>query len=560
MMNGSTQLEGVDVDETFSLVVKLGMFLSQCKYAVEILERAHMANCNPSRTPVDTEYKLGDDGDPVSDSTLYQSLSSKRKPTLSRSSVEAEYRCVPNAVAETCWLKNLLRELHTPLSSAMFVYCDNVSTIYLSSNPVQHQRTKHIEIDIHFVRDLVTADKVFYMDMRVETSQAEPEPVRGGVNEKLKLGSSSGADLGAPGGSRDPDECFTFSRYKARLMTNGSIQLERVDVDETFSSVVKLGTIQTVLSLATSRHWSIHQLDVKNSFLHGDLSETVYMYQSLGMQDLVHRDYLCLLQCLFMGSSRHLELGFSDLHLILIVLGFIMAEYCDVANAIAETCCLRNLLRELHTPLSFATLVIMSILGFLCQNGFEASELMRAARPADTNAPLNVRLCADIFGADFFLKETAPQVVPPKEGQPCNVQALQAVEAWKHLDFLCHNYILNGLVGSLCNVYYKTMTAKELWESLERKYKTKDAGIKKFTHKRKEMCVEDLVVRLRIEDDNKMARKNTYTPNSAKANMVEHDGSSLKSNSKAKGKGKGKNDKKRKGKVEYLAPKVRVVK
>nr|GEX80680.1 hypothetical protein [Tanacetum cinerariifolium] len=185
-----------------------------------------------------------------------------------------------------------------------------------------------------------------------------------------------------------------------------------------------------------------------------------------------------------------------------------------------------------------------------------------------------------------FLKETAPQVVPPKEGQPCNVQALQAVEAWKHLDLLWHNYILNGLVDSLCNVYYKTMTAKELWESLERKYKTKDAGIKKLAvarfldykmvdsknvitqvefknylkHKRKEMSVEDLVVRLHIEDDNKMARKNTYTPNSAKANMVEHDGSSLKSNSKAKGKGKGKNYKKRKGKVDYLAPKVRVVK
>ncbi|GKE69889.1 ribonuclease H-like domain-containing protein [Tanacetum coccineum] len=59
------------------------------------------------------------------------------------------------AVAETCWLRNLLRELHTPLATATLVYCDNVSAVYLFSNPVQHQRTKHIEIDIHFVRDLV---------------------------------------------------------------------------------------------------------------------------------------------------------------------------------------------------------------------------------------------------------------------------------------------------------------------------------------------------------------------------------------------------------------------
>ncbi|GKB78159.1 ribonuclease H-like domain-containing protein, partial [Tanacetum coccineum] len=67
---------------------------------------------------------------------------------------------VANAVAETCWVRNLLRELHTPLSSATIVYCDNVSAVYLSSNPVQHQRTKHIEIDIHFVRVLVATGQV----------------------------------------------------------------------------------------------------------------------------------------------------------------------------------------------------------------------------------------------------------------------------------------------------------------------------------------------------------------------------------------------------------------
>ncbi|GJX96786.1 ribonuclease H-like domain-containing protein [Tanacetum coccineum] len=51
-----------------------GMFFSQNKYDMELLERAHMSNCNSTRTPVDTESKLGSDGDPVSDSTLYCSL------------------------------------------------------------------------------------------------------------------------------------------------------------------------------------------------------------------------------------------------------------------------------------------------------------------------------------------------------------------------------------------------------------------------------------------------------------------------------------------------------
>ncbi|XP_071712682.1 uncharacterized mitochondrial protein AtMg00810-like [Rutidosis leptorrhynchoides] len=88
------------------------------------------------------------------------SWSSKRQLTPSRSSAEAEYRGVSNAVAETCWIRNLLRELHCPLTSATLVYCDNVSSVYLASNPVQHQRTKHIEIDIHFVRDLVAQGQV----------------------------------------------------------------------------------------------------------------------------------------------------------------------------------------------------------------------------------------------------------------------------------------------------------------------------------------------------------------------------------------------------------------
>ncbi|GKB45207.1 ribonuclease H-like domain-containing protein [Tanacetum coccineum] len=85
-------------------------------------------------------------------------------PTTRRSTsgvlAEAEYRGVANVVAETAWLRNLLRELHTPLLSATLVYCDNVSTIYMTANLVQHNRTKHIEIDIHFVRDMVARGQV----------------------------------------------------------------------------------------------------------------------------------------------------------------------------------------------------------------------------------------------------------------------------------------------------------------------------------------------------------------------------------------------------------------
>ncbi|CAA7028135.1 unnamed protein product [Microthlaspi erraticum] len=88
------------------------------------------------------------------------SWSSKRQATVSRSSAEAEYRGFANVVAETTWLRNLLLELRCPVSSATIVYCDNVSAVYLSTNPIQHQRTKHVEIDIHFVRERVSVGQV----------------------------------------------------------------------------------------------------------------------------------------------------------------------------------------------------------------------------------------------------------------------------------------------------------------------------------------------------------------------------------------------------------------
>jgi hypothetical protein len=88
------------------------------------------------------------------------SWSSKRQTTVSRSSAEVEYRAVAHAVAETCWLRQLLQELHAPISSATIVFCDNVSAVYMTANPVHHRRTKHIEIDIHFVREKVALGQV----------------------------------------------------------------------------------------------------------------------------------------------------------------------------------------------------------------------------------------------------------------------------------------------------------------------------------------------------------------------------------------------------------------
>ncbi|XP_065882218.1 uncharacterized mitochondrial protein AtMg00810-like [Euphorbia lathyris] len=199
------------------------LFLSQKKYASEIIEKAGLSSSNPCATPVsarpDISYavqqvclfmhdpktqhmaaikrilryikgtlNLGLTLTPSSLGSLVSytdvdwggcpdtrrstsgycvflgdnliSWSAKRQPTLSRSSDEAEYRGVANVVSETCWIRNLLLELHCPIRKSTLVYCDNVSAVYLSENPVQHQRTKHVEMDIHFVREKVAKGEV----------------------------------------------------------------------------------------------------------------------------------------------------------------------------------------------------------------------------------------------------------------------------------------------------------------------------------------------------------------------------------------------------------------
>jgi hypothetical protein len=92
--------------------------------------------------------------------------------------------------------------------------------------------------------------------------------------------------------------------YKAHWVLRGFTQRASVDYDETFSPVVKPATIYTVLSLAISRSWPVHQLDVKNAFLHDTLSETIYYSQPTGFIDPAQSDRVCLLNKSLYGLKQ----------------------------------------------------------------------------------------------------------------------------------------------------------------------------------------------------------------------------------------------------------------
>jgi len=83
------------------------------------------------------------------------SWTARKQATVSRSSTEAEYKALANATAEMMWVQKLLTELKIRYPPAARLWCDNLGAKYLSANPVFHARTKHIEIDFHFVREQV---------------------------------------------------------------------------------------------------------------------------------------------------------------------------------------------------------------------------------------------------------------------------------------------------------------------------------------------------------------------------------------------------------------------
>ncbi|KAI0518628.1 hypothetical protein KFK09_006064 [Dendrobium nobile] len=118
----------------------------------------------------------------------------------------------------------------------------------------------------------------------------------------------------------------SIAKYKARLVAQGNNQEFGIDYTETFSPVVKLPTIRILLTVALHKNWPVQQLDVANAFLHGSLSETVYMTQPKGFEDRSRPHYVCKLDKAIYGLKQAPRQWYNTFTSFLLTLGFLHSQ------------------------------------------------------------------------------------------------------------------------------------------------------------------------------------------------------------------------------------------
>ena len=121
------------------------------------------------------------------------SWKSKKQSTVSKSSAKAEYMAIGSAASEIIWLDQLLKDFRVIPSSTSVLYCDNQAAIHIASNPSFHERTKHLEIYLHSIRDHVNKGMFKLLPVRTQHQLADiftkplPAPALKNILSKLSL-------------------------------------------------------------------------------------------------------------------------------------------------------------------------------------------------------------------------------------------------------------------------------------------------------------------------------------------------------------------------------------
>lgn len=124
-----------------------GLFFGKNTFPIEItaFSDSDWASCKDTRRSL-TGYCIFMGNSMISWKT-------KKQKTVSRSSCEAEYRSLAATVCELLWISYILRDLNVQFKTPIGLWCDNKSAIHITENPIFHERTKHLDIDCHLVRD-----------------------------------------------------------------------------------------------------------------------------------------------------------------------------------------------------------------------------------------------------------------------------------------------------------------------------------------------------------------------------------------------------------------------
>jgi len=114
----------------------------------------------------------------------------------------------------------------------------------------------------------------------------------------------------------------SVNRYKVRLVAKGYAQTYGINYVETYCSLAKMTTIRAIIAMAVTKGWSLHQMDVKNVFLHGDLQEEMYMEQPPGYVDQTHLNLVCRLKKVLYGLKQAPRVWLDKIGQYLVTNGF----------------------------------------------------------------------------------------------------------------------------------------------------------------------------------------------------------------------------------------------